>query len=639
MPRISGEVLFFGETYKRVRHRVAYVPQRTTVDWDFPVSALDVVAMGLYRQIGWFRPVTRKYRQQALAALERVSMQDFARRQISQLSGGQQQRVFLARALAQGAELYLMDEPFAGVDAATEEAIIGVLRELRSGGQTVIVVHHDLQTVSEYFDDVLMMNMRLIAAGPGRHGAHGRESPQDVRREAVADRPGGPEDGGAAAMNGFAPVIAAINFASYNTRVVLLGASLLGLAAGIIGTFLLLRRRALIGDVVGHCALPGIAVAFLVIERASPGAGKNLPALLMGATLAGLLGAQTVSLIKLFTRVDSDTALAVVLSVFYGAGVSLLSVVQRLASGSSAGLKDFLNGQTAAIVGKDVWIFTIASLVIVLVTGLLFKEFTLLCFDEDYAATRGLPTRLLDMALTLLATAVSVVGMQTVGLLLVTAILVTPPATARFWTNDIRVMALLAAAVGAASSAGGVIASAAVERLPAGPMIVLSGGAVFLFSLAFGREKGVVWQWAIHRRERLRADRIDLLRSLYESVERESGTFRDSPSPLILAVVPKSKIKPLRTWSSRRLNQALRSCVREGLLARTSDDGIAITRAAFNEGARVVRNRRLWELYLQRFADVSPAGIDRNKDLLDHALDPALVAQLESALHEARRPS
>ena len=166
VPRISGEVLFFGEPYKRVRHRVAYVPQRTIVDWDFPVSALDVVAMGLYREIGWFRPVTRKYREQALAALERVAMQDFARRQISQLSGGQQQRVFLARALAQNAELYLMDEPFAGVDAATEQAIIGVLRELRSSGQTVIVVHHDLQTVSEYFDDVLMMNMRLIASGP-----------------------------------------------------------------------------------------------------------------------------------------------------------------------------------------------------------------------------------------------------------------------------------------------------------------------------------------------------------------------------------------------------------------------------------------------------------------------------------------
>ncbi len=431
-------------------------------------------------------------------------------------------------------------------------------------------------------------------------------------------------------------LLSAISFASYNTRVVLLGASLLGLAAGVIGTFLLLRKKALIGDVVGHCALPGIAVAFLVIERASPGAGKNLPALLVGATIAGLLGAQTVSLIKMFTRVDNDTALAVVLSVFYGAGVALLSVVQRLASGSSAGLKDFLNGQTAAIVRQDVWIFTVSSLVIVTVTGLLFKEFTLLCFDDDFAATRGLPTRALDVALTLLATAVSVVGMQTVGLLLVTAILVTPPAAARFWTNDIRVMSLLAGLMGALSAAAGVIASAAVPRLPAGPMIVLCGGVLFVVSLTFGRERGVTWLWLVHRRERLRADRVDLLRSLYESVERDLSSTRAAASSLVQVVVPKGRIRPLRTWSTRRLNRTLRACVREGILGRTENGGIAVTQSAVQEGARIVRNRRLWDLYLQRFADVSPAGIDRNQDLLDHALDPVVVAQLEAALQGSR---
>lgn len=438
-------------------------------------------------------------------------------------------------------------------------------------------------------------------------------------------------------LPGASPMFAAISFANYNTRVVLLGASLLGLAAGVIGTFLLLRKKALIGDVVGHCALPGIAVAFLVIERTSPGAGKNLPALLVGATCAGLLGAQTVSLIKLFTRVDNDTSLAVVLSVFYGAGVALLSVVQRLASGSSAGLKDFLNGQTAAIVSQDVWIFSGASLVIVVVTGLLFKEFTLLCFDEDFARTRGLPTRALDIALTLLATAVSVVGMQTVGLLLVTAILVTPPASARFWTNDIRVMAILAGLTGAASAAAGVIASAARERLPAGPMIVLCGGALFVFSMLFGRERGVVWLWAIHRRERLRNDRTDLLRSLYESVEANPQSTRPSKDGAIRAVIPRDQIEPLRTWSSRRLNRALGACIRDGILGRTSDGSIALTQTAMDEGARIVRNRRLWELYLQQFADVSAANIDRNRDLLDHALDPALVRQLESALGESPR--
>lgn len=166
VPRAAGKVLIFGEPYRQQRHRVGYVPQRTSVDWDFPVSALDVVAMGLYRQIGWLRPVSRKYRDQARQALDRVGMTDFANRQINQLSGGQQQRVFLARALAQDADLYFMDEPFAGVDAATERAIVDILRQLRESGKTVIVVHHDLQTVHEYFDEVVLLNMRLIAAGP-----------------------------------------------------------------------------------------------------------------------------------------------------------------------------------------------------------------------------------------------------------------------------------------------------------------------------------------------------------------------------------------------------------------------------------------------------------------------------------------
>ncbi len=166
VPRAAGQVLIFGEPYRQQRHRVGYVPQRTSVDWDFPVSALDVVAMGMYRKIGWLRPVSRKYRDAAKQALDRVGMVDFASRQINQLSGGQQQRVFLARALAQNADLYFMDEPFAGVDAATERAIVDILRQLRESGKTVIAVHHDLQTVHEYFDEVVLLNMRLIAAGP-----------------------------------------------------------------------------------------------------------------------------------------------------------------------------------------------------------------------------------------------------------------------------------------------------------------------------------------------------------------------------------------------------------------------------------------------------------------------------------------
>lgn len=166
IPKASGRVLIYGKPYQSVRHMVGYVPQRESVDWDFPVNALDVVAMGRYGKIGWCLPVTRKHKDAAMAALDRVGMAAYAKRQISQLSGGQQQRVFLARALAQDARIYLMDEPFTGVDAATEKAIVRILHDLRSAGKTVLVVHHDLQTVRQYFDYLILLNMRIVAHGP-----------------------------------------------------------------------------------------------------------------------------------------------------------------------------------------------------------------------------------------------------------------------------------------------------------------------------------------------------------------------------------------------------------------------------------------------------------------------------------------
>ena len=162
----AGQVLIHGRPYDEQRRLIAYVPQRGSVDWDFPTSVLDVVQMGRYGALGWLRRVGRRERDLAMQALEKVGMEDFAHRQISQLSGGQQQRVFLARALVQDARVYLMDEPFQGVDAKTERAIVTVLQTLREAGDTVVVVHHALQTVPEYFDWVALLNVRKIAAGP-----------------------------------------------------------------------------------------------------------------------------------------------------------------------------------------------------------------------------------------------------------------------------------------------------------------------------------------------------------------------------------------------------------------------------------------------------------------------------------------
>jgi len=165
VPKMHGDIEIFGQSYREARRRIGYVPQRESVDWDFPTHALDVVMMGRYGHLGWFRRPGKKEKDMAAHCLEQVGMGDYMYRQISQLSGGQQQRVFLARALVQQADLYFMDEPFAGVDATTEKAIISLLEELKKQGKTVLVVHHDLATVEEYFDHVLLLNGRMVAAG------------------------------------------------------------------------------------------------------------------------------------------------------------------------------------------------------------------------------------------------------------------------------------------------------------------------------------------------------------------------------------------------------------------------------------------------------------------------------------------
>lgn len=166
IPRAAGDVRIFGKPYAAARDLVGYVPQRGSVDWDFPTSVLDVVMMGLYGRLGWFKRPGKRDRQLALDALEHVGIADLATRQISQLSGGQQQRTFLARALVQDAQIYFMDEPFAAVDAVTERAIVALLRELRSRNKTVVVVHHDLQTVADYFDWVTLLNVEVTVSGP-----------------------------------------------------------------------------------------------------------------------------------------------------------------------------------------------------------------------------------------------------------------------------------------------------------------------------------------------------------------------------------------------------------------------------------------------------------------------------------------
>ena len=287
---------------------------------------------------------------------------------------------------------------------------------------------------------------------------------------------------------------------AYNTLVVLAGTMLLGIAAGITGTFLLLRRRALAGDVIGHAALPGVASAFLIHAAIAPEAGKSLPVMLLGGATASGLGMLAVMWLRRVGRLPDDAVLAIVLSSFFGAGVVLLSVVQASPTGSQAGLRDFIFGQAAAIRRSDVELLAIIAVISIIASSLLIKEWTLMCFDEGLARVLGYPVGLLDLLLMTLVVLVCVAGMQSVGLLLIVSLLIIPPSAARFWSDSIRPNIWISACIGATSATLGAIASALVAKLSTGAIIVIFAAALLVLSMLLGTRHGLLGRWIAKRR-------------------------------------------------------------------------------------------------------------------------------------------
>ena len=263
-----------------------------------------------------------------------------------------------------------------------------------------------------------------------------------------------------------------------NTLSVLTGLIVLGATSGVLGVFALLRRKALLSDTLAHAALPGICLAYLV-------GGKQLGWLLTGAFISGLTGIGVVSLITHRSRLKEDAALALTLSVFLGFGIVLLTGIQRWGGGHQSGLDRFLFGQAAAMLPHEVVYLTLACLLILAVVAILFKEFTLICFDWDYARAVGLPVRLLDALLMGLIALIVVLGLQSAGALLLVALLITPATTARLLTQRLGVMVVLSALFGMLAAAGGVWMSALYGRLPTGPVMVLIASGFFLLAILF----------------------------------------------------------------------------------------------------------------------------------------------------------
>lgn len=293
-------------------------------------------------------------------------------------------------------------------------------------------------------------------------------------------------------------------FSDYTIRNVALGTLLLGLGAGAVGTFALLRRQSLLGDAISHAALPGIVLAYIITGLKTP------EVLLAGAAIAGVLGTIFILSIVRNTRIDTDGAQGIVLSVFFGLGLMLLTYVQKLPKSSQAGLDRFLFGQAATIIKSDVLFIFWVELIVFAVLFLLWKELKVATFDPESTRVLGFSTRAIDLVLTGLLVAVIVVGLQSVGVILISALLVIPAAAARQWTNRLSVMVILAALIGGFSGAAGSIVSALGSHLPTGPVIVLILTAFVILSILFGPQRGVISRvlQALRNRQSFAQDRL-----------------------------------------------------------------------------------------------------------------------------------
>jgi manganese/zinc/iron transport system permease protein len=408
---------------------------------------------------------------------------------------------------------------------------------------------------------------------------------------------------------------------TYNTRIVVVGTTLLGLAAGVVGTFAYLRRRALMSDALSHATLPGMALAYVLTQT------KSLTVLMTGAALSGTLGVLAVMGLRLVPRIKEDTAIGLVLSVFFGIGLVLMSVIQSMNTGTQAGLETFIYGKAAAMLRADAMAIGITATIVIATAFLFIKEFRLLCFDRQYAATQGLAVGFVDLVMMALVVLTTVIGLQAVGLILIIALLIIPAATARFWTDDLIRMIAIAATVGALSGWSGSTISAQIENMPTGAIIVVCSGVLFTVSMLVAPRRGVLASALRQATLNRRIQRQHLLRAMAEHEEvYGSGTA--------MAV---HDIRGSRSWSPGELNRVLRRCARLGDITIPTSTEISLKPSGRAHAERVLRNHRLWELFLIHYADIAPSHVDRDADEVEHVLSDEIIRDLESALDAPTR--
>lgn len=408
--------------------------------------------------------------------------------------------------------------------------------------------------------------------------------------------------------------------AGFNTNMVILGTTLLGLAAGVVGVFALLRKRAMVADALSHATLPGLAVAFLFATLAGY-QGRSLPILLLGAAISATLGVLAIQTILRYSKLNEDAAIGIVLSVSFGVGIVGFSYIQANAPAGAGGLNGFIYGQAATLQTNDVILMGSIALAAVLAATLLLKEFALVCFNDAFAKVNGWPVSKIDLFMMALVIAVTVAGIQAVGLILVIALLIIPPVTARFWTERLSLLIATAGAIGALSGYLGASISALAPRKPAGAVIVLTAGVIFALSMLLAPRRGVLATLVRRLRTRLTIAADHLL---------EHAHVLNTPS---LTKEQLQRLASTRNWSPTFKQLLLTWLSRTPYTERACDGAaVSVTKLGLNRGATVARNHALWEQYLISYADIAPSHVDWSVDQVEHVLTPELIEELETKL-------
>ncbi|HEX5444388.1 MAG TPA: metal ABC transporter permease [Pirellulales bacterium] len=404
----------------------------------------------------------------------------------------------------------------------------------------------------------------------------------------------------------------------YNTAIVLAGTSLLGANAGLVGSFAVLRRRALLGDTLAHAALPGLCLGFLALGQ------RSLPAMLAGALVSGVAGICVVALLRRLTRLKDDAALGIVLSCSFGLGLALLRWIQTSATGGSkSGIANYIFGTAAGMIADDLRLITGASALSLVAVALLYKEFRLVTFDADFARVQGWPATALDFLVMALVAMSVIVGLPAVGVVLTAALLILPAAAARLWTERLGLMLLLAAIFGAAIGAAGTAASITLAGLPTGPLIVLAGAAVFLFSLLFARRRGVLARLTAEHHMRQRVAEQTLLRVIFDLSEA------DLPARPPIAVAALAK---RCAWSPAQLEGKLQRAARLGLIESPAPNAWRLTELGFARAERVARGYRLWRQLLTEQPESSALMSELDLEAVDQLLPEETVREFEEKL-------